>query len=166
MHRTTTFAVAAASIALGGCLGGTVYVKRDDGVTVSTDRDFGARGEKKVVNPLAIDRAIQLRGLKIPPPNGYVAGCSQSILDHGFCRIQWPAVGGMAYVVVNGTILTVQAHDPGSFFGPMPKREYTLKDSVGALSCLGPDGQDLAIEDRFSHCAPMLNAELAKISAL
>jgi hypothetical protein len=104
--------------------------------------------------------------LKIPPPNGYVAGCSQSILDHGFCRIQWPAVGGMAYVVVNGTILTVQAHDPGSFFGPMPKREYTLKDSVGALSCLGPDGEDLAIEDRFSHCAPMLNAELAKISAL
>ena len=166
MTRTTTFALAAASIALGGCFGGTVYVKRDDGVTVSTDRDFGIRGEKKVVNPLAIDRAIQLRGLKIPPPNGYVAGCSQSILDNGFCRIQWPAVGGMAYVIVNGEVLTVQAHDPGSFFGPMPKREYTLKGVDGAFSCLGPDGQELAIADRFSNCTPMLKTELAKIAPL
>jgi hypothetical protein len=166
MTRTTTFALAAASIALGGCFGGTVYVKRDDGVTVSTDRDFGIRGERKVVHPLAIDRAIQLRGLKIPPPNGYVEGCSLSILEHGFCRIQWPEVGGMAYVVVNGEVLTVQAHDPGSFFGPMPKREYTLKGVGGALSCLGPDGQEIASADRFAHCAPMLNAELAKIAPL
>jgi hypothetical protein len=166
MTRTTTIALAATSIALGGCFGGTVYVKRDDGVTVSTDRDFGSRGEKKVVNPLVIDRAIQLRGLKIPPPNGYVAGCSQSILDEGFCRIQWPAVGGMAYVVVKGNVLTVQAHDPGSFFGPLPKREYTIEGVEGAFQCLGPDGKDLEINDRFSNCAPMLNSELAKVRPL
>ncbi len=162
MRRILSLALALASFSLGGCFG-TVYVQRDDGLTVSTGNDFGLRGEKKVVHPLAIDRAIQLRGLKIPPPNGYVMGCSQSILEEGYCRIGWNAVGGMAYVVINGDVLTVQAHDPGSFFGPPPKREYSLEGVQGALQCLDANGNELLTKDRFLNCQPMLISELDKV---
>ena len=59
---------------------------------------------------------------------------------------------------------TVRSGAP--FFGPLPKREYTIEGVEGAFQCLGPDGKDLEINDRFSNCAPMLNSELAKVRPL
>jgi hypothetical protein len=91
-------------------------------------------------------------------------GCSQSILEEGYCRIRWNAIGGMAYVVVNGNVLTVQAHDdPGSFFGPPPKRDYSLEGAQGALQCLDANGNELLTKYRFIHCQPMLLSEMDKI---